>query len=463
MKENRHVIKTVLSGSIAEELELEPGDELISINGQPVEDVFDYHYLMNDEYLEILIRKQNQEEWELEIEKEYEEDLGVEFVNSLMDEYRSCRNHCIFCFIDQMPPGMRETLYFKDDDSRLSFLQGNYVTLTNMSDHDIDRIIRYHLSPINISFHTTNPELRCKMLNNRFAGEFSSRVRRLCEAGIEMNGQLVLCRGINDGDELERSIRDLTDYYPALQSVSVVPVGLTKFRDNLYPLEGFKKKDAEQVLQIIHRWQEEMFQKYGIHFVHASDEWYLLAEQPLPEEEKYDGYPQLENGVGMLRLLEEEVREDLEHRQGDTRERCVSIATGRLAAPHIKMLVEEIRKKYSGLSAEIYEIRNDFFGEQITVSGLVTGQDLIGQLKGRKLGERLLLPCNMLRDGENVFLDDIKIEELEKALDIQIQVVDTGGRDFCEAVLEENAVMMHRRRQMYEQTDRSDCRPAECR
>ena len=253
--------------------------------------------------------------------------MGLEFENSLMDEYRSCRNKCVFCFIDQMPPGMRETLYFKDDDSRLSFLQGNYVTLTNMSDHDIDRIIHYHLAPINISFQTTNPQLRCKMLHNRFAGDIFPKVQRLFEAGIEMNGQIVLCRGLNDGEELERSISDLAKYLPHLKSVSVVPVGLSKYRDGLYPLEPFTKEDAEQVIDTIEAWQTKLFPQYGLHFVHASDEWYLLAERELPEADRYDGYLQLENGVGMLRLLEEEVQEALEARDGDGRQRTVSFAT----------------------------------------------------------------------------------------------------------------------------------------
>ena len=284
MKKNKHIIKMVQPGSIAEELEIEPGDELISINDQEIEDVFDYHYLVNDDYLTVLIRKTNGEEWELEIEKDYEEDLGIEFDNGLMDEYRSCRNNCIFCFIDQMPPGMRETLYFKDDDSRLSFLQGNYVTLTNMSDHDIDRIIKYHLGPINISFQTTNPQLRCKMLHNRFAGDIFPKVQRLYEAGIEMNGQIVLCKGVNDGEELERSIRDLSRYLPHLRSVSIVPVGLSKYRDGLYPLEPFTKEDAQNVLECVHRWQKKLYAEYGLHFIHCSDEWYILAEQSMPPE-----------------------------------------------------------------------------------------------------------------------------------------------------------------------------------
>lgn len=253
-------------GSIAEELELVPGDALLSVNGQPVEDIFDYRYLMNEEYVVLEIEKANKEIWELEVEKEYEEDLGVEFEQDLMDDYRSCSNHCIFCFIDQMPPGMRETLYFKDDDSRLSFIQGNYVTLTNMSDHDIDRIIRYHLEPINISFQTMNPELRCKMLHNRFAGNALDKVQKLYEAGITMNGQIVLCKGVNDGKELEESIRKLSAYAPVLQSISVVPVGLTKFRDGLYPLKLFQKEDACEVLDMIHSWQDKMLEKYRIPF-----------------------------------------------------------------------------------------------------------------------------------------------------------------------------------------------------
>ena len=284
--EHKHKISRIEPGSIADELGIEPGDLLLTVNDSVIEDVFDYHFLIHDEELVLLIEKPDGEEWELEIEKDYDEDLGMEFEQGLMDEYRSCRNKCMFCFIDQMPEGMRETLYFKDDDSRLSFLQGNYVTLTNMSEHDIDRIIRYHLEPINISFHTTNPELRCKMLHNRFAGEALKKVDRLYEAGIEMNGQIVLCKGINDGEELERSIRDMSRYLPYLRSVSVVPVGLTRYREGLYPLKSFTKEEAKGVLEIIHRWQKKLFKEHGIHFIHAGDEWYLLAEEEIPEELK---------------------------------------------------------------------------------------------------------------------------------------------------------------------------------
>ena len=297
MHTKKHVISGVKPDSIAMELELEPGDELISINGKEIEDVFDYQFLTEDEYLLVVVRKNNGEEWELEIEKDYDEDLGIEFENGLMDDYKSCSNKCMFCFIDQMPPGMRETLYFKDDDSRLSFLQGNYVTLTNMKDKDIERIIYYNLGPINVSVHTTNPKLRCTMLHNRFAGEALKKIKRLSDAGIEMNGQVVLCKGVNDGEELERTIRDLTEYIPNMQSLSIVPVGLTKYREGLYPLEAFEKEDAGKVLEQIHRWQDYCMEHFGTHFVHGGDEWYLLAEQPLPSAENYDGYIQLENGV----------------------------------------------------------------------------------------------------------------------------------------------------------------------
>lgn len=432
---HRHIIKSIEPGSIAEELGIEKGDILLSINDQEVEDVFDYHFYVNDEQLVLTIEKPDGEEWELEIEKDYEEDLGIEFEQGLMDEYRSCRNKCIFCFIDQMPKGMRDTLYFKDDDSRLSFLQGNYVTLTNMSDHDIDRIIRYHLEPINISFHTTNPELRCQMLHNRFAGEALRKVDRLYEAGIEMNGQIVLCRGINDGEELERSIRDLAGYLPYLQSVSVVPVGLTRYRDGLYPLEPFTPEDARKVLEVVRRWQDELYEKWGTHFIHAGDEWYLLAGEDMPPQERYDGYLQLENGVGMMRLLEDEFREAFEKLPGDEMPREVSVATGKLAYPLICSMAEKLKSRYPGTVIHTYQIENRFFGERITVAGLVTGQDLKEQLSGKKLGKALLLPCNMFRSQEEVFLDDMTLDELKYALQSEIDIVKSSGQDFIDAVL----------------------------
>ena len=444
MKKKQHIIYKIDPGSIAEELELEPGDILLSINGKEIEDVFDYHYLIHDENLTVMIEKKSDGEiWELDIEKDYEEDLGIEFENGLMDDYKSCHNKCIFCFIDQMPKGMRDTLYFKDDDSRLSFLQGNYVTLTNMNDKDLNRIIEYKLAPINISVQTTNPELRCMMLHNRFAGEALKKIDQLYEAGIEMNGQIVLCKGVNDGEELERSIRDLTKYLPYMESVSVVPVGLSRYREGLYPLEPFTKEDARAVLETIHRWQKVCMERHGTHFIHASDEWYLLAEMDLPEEENYDGYIQLENGVGMIRLLLNEFAEAMEMLKQEMtdpetpeeilpdrkQQHVVSIATGRLAAPFIEELAGKCMAEFPNYQIHVYPIRNDFFGERITVSGLLTGQDLLAQLKEKELGERLLLPCNLLRSGEEVFLDDMTLTELKTALHVEIDIVKSSGQD----------------------------------
>ncbi len=438
---NSHKIQSVAPGSIAEELGVERGDVLISINDQEVEDVFDYRYLTQDEELTVVIRKGDSmeedepEEWELEIEKEPDEDLGIEFESGLMDEYRSCRNRCIFCFVNQMPKGMRDTLYFHDDDARLSFLQGNYITLTNMSDHDIDRIIRYHLEPINISFHTMNPALRCEMLHNRTAGDVFPRIRRLKEAGIELNGQIVLCRGINDGEELEYSLREFEQYLPELKSVSVVPVGLTRFRDRLPKLIPFDADSAGPVIDQIERWQQYYLNRYGTHLVHASDEWYIMAGRELPPEESYDGYLQLENGVGMVRLLTEEIREELRRSAGrKARSRHITIATGRLVGPILDGLVREITEVFPQVRADVVPITNHFFGELITVSGLITGQDLTAQLAGRDLGEELLLPANMLRSGENVFLDDMTVEQVEETLQIKTVIVESDGRSFVEAV-----------------------------
>ena len=437
----QHIINRVLPGSIAQELEIEAGDILLSIDNTEIEDIFDYQFLVQDTYIEVLIRKPDGEEWLLEIEKEFDEDLGIEFENGLMDEYRHCHNKCIFCFIDQMPKGMRETLYFKDDDSRLSFLQGNYITLTNMSDHDIDRITRYHLSPINISFQTMNPQLRCKMLNNRFAGEALKKVDTLYEAGITMNGQIVLCKGVNDGDELEYSIRELTKYLPNLESVSVVPVGLSKYREGLYPLEPFTKEDACKVIDMIEGWQKKIYAEYGLHFIHASDEWYILAEREMPEEERYDGYLQLENGVGMTRLLMEEfvdgMRKLAEERTlpDDSVKEELALATGLLAYPYIQRMADEMEKGFPNLKVHVYPIVNEFFGEHITVSGLLTGQDIEKQLKEKELGTRLLLPQNVLRSGEEVFLDDFTKSDLEKSLQVPINIVKSSGYDFIDAVL----------------------------
>ena len=439
MKEKGHLIARIEPGSIAEEMEIEAGDRLLEINGQAVEDVFDYQYLTQDEYVEVLVAKPSGEEWLLEIDKDYEEDLGIIFENGLMDDYRSCSNKCIFCFIDQMPPGMRPTLYFKDDDSRLSFLQGNYVTLTNMSDVDVERIIKYHMSPINISFQTTNPELRCRMLHNRFAGEALKKVDRYYEAGIEMNGQIVLCKGFNDGEELERSIRDLTRYLPHLKSVSVVPVGLSKYRDGLEPLEPFEREDAKAVIGQIRRWQEKLYPEYGLHFVHASDEWYVLAGEELPPEETYDGYLQLENGVGMLRLMMEEFEDAMERLsqpgalEGRILSGTYSSVTGQISYPYIRRMADRIMERFPDIRILVYPIRNDFFGERITVTGLLTGQDILRQLRGKELGEILCLPENLLRSGEHVLLDDITVEDIAGTLQVRTDIVKSSGYDFVDA------------------------------
>ncbi|MCR5719942.1 MAG: DUF512 domain-containing protein [Lachnospiraceae bacterium] len=439
MKEKRHIVKSVKEGSIAEEMGIEPGDAILAIDNSYMEDVFDYHFLIQDTYIEVLIEKPDKEQWLLEIDKEMDEDLGIEFENGLMDNYRSCHNKCIFCFIDQMPKGMRETLYFKDDDSRLSFLQGNYVTLTNMSDHDVERICRYHLSPINISFQTMNPELRCMMLNNRFAGESLKKVDILNEAGIIMNGQIVLCKGVNDGAELDYSIKKMMEYIPNLQSVSVVPVGLSRHREGLYPLEPFDAKDSAAVIDMIEAYQKICYEKYGCHFIHASDEWYIQAGRDLPPEENYDGYLQLENGVGMIRLMINEFNKRLDElKSADFKlenKRHISVATGRLVEGYIKRFVDILEKEYPGLSVNVYAIRNDFFGERITVSGLICACDLMAQLKDKDLGEALLLPCNILRYNEDVFLDDVHLSEVVSTLQVPVNIVKSTGCDFVNSVL----------------------------
>ena len=335
-----------------------------------------------------------------------------------------------------MPPGMRETLYFKDDDARLSFLQGNYITLTNMSDHEFDRILNYHLSPINISVHTMNPELRCRMLHNRFAGDALKRLDTLYEHGITMNGQIVLCPGWNDGAELEYTIEQLSRYLPCMESVSVVPVGLTRFREGLTPLRLLTKEEAQQTVDIIEKWQQKLYPLHDLHFVHASDEIYLLAERSLPEEERYDGYLQLENGVGMMRLFIDQFREELAHHKASARKkRKVSIACGRLPAPSIAELLAELKEKFPGVEPMLYPIRNDFFGETITVSGLVTGGDLIAQLKGKDLGEAVYIPLTMLRAGEDVFLDDIHVSDVEEALGVPVIALDCDGISMVKSIL----------------------------
>lgn len=454
MKKQEHLIKEVYPDSIAEELEIEAGDVLLEINGKKIGDVFDYRYYIKDEYIEVLIRKPDGEEWLLEIEKDFDDDLGIEFENGLMSDYRSCSNKCMFCFIDQMPPGMRDTLYFKDDDSRLSFLQGNYITLTNMNDQDVDRIIYMQLAPINISVQTTNPELRCKMLHNRFAGEKLKYLDRLYEGHVEMNGQIVSCKGVNDGAELERSIKDLSKYLPFMRSVSVVPAGLTKYREGLYPLELYTKEEAGQIIDLVERYQKEFYEEYGLHFIHASDEFYITAERDFPEEERYDGYIQLENGVGMMRLFIEEFNqaykdmlEELEEEDRQTMaDRTITMATGKLAYSTVRAFADRMMEAFPKLKIHVFAIENEFFGKTITVSGLITGQDLTKQLLEKKeqgvdLGDTLIIPSNMLRMGEQVFLDDMTVRDVEEKLGLKLTAIEVGGQDFVDAILNEEYAM----------------------
>lgn len=432
-----HLIQEVLEDSIAMEMEIEAGDILLSINNQEIEDALDYHLLVQSEELQLLIQKAGtEEEWLLEIEKDEFEDLGIVFENNLMDDYKSCCNQCVFCFIDQLPQGMRKTLYFKDDDARLSFLQGNYITMTNLKQKDIDRIIRYHLSPMNISIHTTNPDLRKKMLNNRFADKIMEYLGQFYDAEIPMNGQIVLCKGINDGEELERTISELSVFLPHLQSVSIVPVGLSRHREGLAPLEPFTKEDAKKVIELVECWQEAMFKKHGLHYIHAADEFYFLAEEDFPAEETYDNYLQFENGIGMTRLLLNEFNGCYNELEGNDMEHHISIATGMLMAPVLQNLVAQLKTKYPNLNCTVYGIVNDFFGENITVSGLLTGQDIVGQLRDKELGNRLLLSMNLLRSGEEILLDDWSLSEISEALDIEIKIVPISGEALVEAILE---------------------------
>ena len=447
MKSRGHLITAVIPGSIAQELEIKPGDRLLSIDGHDIGDVFDYRFYVNCASMSMVILKENGEEWEFDIEHNYE-DIGLDFDLGLMSECKSCTNKCVFCFIDQMPPGMRETLYFKDDDSRLSFLQGNYVTLTNMKDADIDRIIRFNLAPINISVHTTNPELRKKMLHNRFAGESLRYIDKLYEKNVPMNGQVVMCPGYNDGEELKRTLNDLLKYVPTMESVSVVPVGITKFRDDLPRLSLVDKAKAIETIEIIEDIQRKAMEKYNMHFAQASDEFYLIAEREMPSEDTYDGYIQLENGVGMLRLLSEEVKDAIETLQIDKddiqKEEVISIATAILPAHSMKELAKKVEKRFPAKKINFYTIRNDFFGERITVAGLLTGVDIINQLKGKDLGDRLLLSVNMFRSGEEVLLDDLTRTDIERELNVKTVIVGQSGYDLVNAIIsdkyiEENA------------------------
>ncbi|MDR2649664.1 MAG: DUF512 domain-containing protein [Clostridiales bacterium] len=425
------VIASVDENSICAEMGVEPGDILISINNRPVRDVFDYRYLAREDSIDVLVRKPYGEEWLLEIEKDEDEDLGLVFEHGLMDEAKHCSNKCVFCFIDQLPGGMRSTLYFKDDDARLSFLTGNYVTLTNMTDSDLDRIIYYHLSPINISVHASDPGLRANMLNNPEAARLMPRLKLLFDAGITMNYQAVLCKGVNDGPRLDKTIRELSAFMPLANSLSVVPAGLTKYRRNLPPLKPFCPEDSKAVLIQVESHQKRFLKENKTRFVYAADEFYLSAGVPCPPYRAYEDFPQLENGVGMLSLFEREFQRALRKIKPVSRKRRVSLVTGAAAGSFIKRLCGQIQTL--GISIETHVITNGFFGEGITVSGLLTGRDILAGLNGKPLGETLLIPANALRDGR--FLDDISLKELSDRLSTNAVEVKINGSVFAEALI----------------------------
>ena len=418
------VIASVDRRSSAERSGVRPGEKLIAINGHPVVDVLDYRFFGYDRNPELELEEPGGERRVVRVRKPEGEDLGLNFDTYLMDKARSCANNCIFCFVDQMPPGMRKSLYFKDDDARLSFLMGNYITLTNLSQRELQRIIDLRISPINVSVHTTDPELRARMLCHKRAGDSIAVMRRFAQAGITMNCQIVACPGINDGPALERTLGDLAEMAPAVSSVAIVPVGLTKFREGLYHLEPYTAEQAGAVIDLVEAFGRRQMEKSGSTFAWCSDEFYLLAGRDLPEKSYYEDMNQLENGVGMLRLLTSQAELALEDVPGDLAPRSCTIATGAAAAPFVREILEKAMAACPALRGEVRPIRNDFFGETITVSGLVTGRDLIAQLKETNLGQRLLIPSNMLRSGEQVFLDDVTVDQVEKELAIPVQIVE---------------------------------------
>ena len=426
-------ITCVDKGSRADAAGIKALDNLISINGREICDVLDYRFFLAER--SILLRlSRDGEEYEVTIKKQQYDDIGLDFETPLMDKKHSCENKCVFCFIDQLPKGMRKTLYFKDDDSRLSFLHGNYITLTNLHDKDIDRIIEMHISPVNISVHTTNPELRVKMMHNKRAGEVLSYMRRLADAGISLCGQIVLCKGLNDGEELDRSMRDLSLLFPAMQSVSIVPAGLTRFREKLYPLEGFTKEESAAVIDQVDSFAKEFEAKNGSRMFFCSDEFYLKAERELPDESYYEGYPQIENGVGMITSLMTEFKCELdyldEYLENYKAPRHISIATGVAAYDTIKSMAVELEARIEGLQIDVYKIINRFFGETITVSGLLTGKDISEQLAGCDLGDLLLFPGNALRADGDLFLDDMSPEELSERLKTPVAPSRDSGEGF---------------------------------
>lgn len=428
-------ISSVDKHSPAEKCGIKSGDMLISINGNEIEDVLDFRFYMTEKRLNIVLERDGKPLTALLKKRDEYDETGMEFDTYLMDKQHSCKNKCIFCFIDQLPKGLRPSLYFKDDDSRLSFLFGNYITLTNLTEHEIERVIKMHISPVNISVHTTNPELRCKMMKNRFAGEALSALYRFAEAGIKLNTQLVLCPGYNDGKELEKTLEDLGALHPAVQSICAVPVGLTKYREGLEPLVPFNKKTAGAVVDTMERFGDEFLKKHGTRLCFPSDEFYLTAGREIPDSSFYEDFLQIENGVGMWASLRDDYLAALDDAEADGKKRSFSIATASLAAPLMEFLMKKTAEKFPGLDYKIYTIRNDFFGERITVAGLLTGRDIINQLKGQDLKGRLLLPPGVLRSEGDLFLDDTHIDDLQKAVGVLAGCVPGDGYELCDFIL----------------------------
>lgn len=430
-------IKKVVPGSHAERVGIKDGDTLVSINAHPIRDVLDFRFYMYEKKLTVTLQRCGKE-FEVKIKKGEYDDIGLEFETFLMDKQQRCANRCIFCFIDQNPHGMREGIYFKDDDTRLSFLFGNYVTLTNVSDEELQRLCKMHISPVNVSVQVTDPERRCMMLGNRFAGKLLDQMQILYDGGLELNAQIVLCKGVNDGEYLEKSLSDLERFIPRLTSIAVVPVGLTKYRRGLYPLEPFDAEESAKVIELIDGYAEKFLEKYGSRVVFASDEFYLKAGIPMPEEEFYEGFPQLENGVGMIRSMQSDVISEIEFLKEDetdfSKKRHISIATGVAAGEHMRFLVEKIREVWYNIDCSVHVIRNDFYGENVTVSGLLVGQDIIAQLKGKELGTHLLISRCALRHEGDLFLDGVSVEDMERELGVQV-VPCTSDGDFLYSVI----------------------------
>lgn len=430
-------IISVDEGSPAARAGLEAGEILLQIDGVAIRDVLDYKFYSYDARLTLQVLGQDGETVrEVRVRKREGEPLGLNFEHYLMDKMKQCSNKCVFCFIDQLPKGMRETLYVKDDDARMSFLMGNYISMTNLSEADVDRILRMHISPVNISVQTTNPELRVKMLQNRRAGEALKIMDRFAEGGITMNCQLVVCKGLNDGDELRRSLHDLKKLYPAVNTISVVPFGMTDHREGLYPLEPTDKAAAAAILDIVEPFAQACLEELGTRLAWCGDELYLKAGRPLPDTAYYEDFTQFENGIGMLPLFMEEFRLALPGYEGRGA-RPFTIATGAAAAPSMALLLDEAAVKCDNLNGKVVEIRNDFFGHRVSVAGLITGQDLIAQLKGRDLGERVLISANMLRDGGDVFLDDYTPQQVSDALGVPIVPVEIDGADLLAKIFED--------------------------